>query len=156
MCWSPRAARAVPGASCLFSPPMMATLPLAALGASLGLWAYGTYEPNSPLFGRVIGRGPGAGRVAYLTFDDGPNPGATEPILDTLAGLGVPAGFFMDRLRGTRVRSVIEGEIGHPSRTGAATDHAPEERAIGLVSAVGPEAEGGTKGGERQGRHHGG
>jgi len=74
---------------------MMATLPLAALGASLGLWAYGTYEPNSPLFGRVIGRGPGAGRVAYLTFDDGPNPGATEPILDTLAGLGVPAGFFM-------------------------------------------------------------
>src|SRR5438128_1125045 len=95
MCWSPRAARAVPGASCLFSPPMMATLPLAALGASLGLWAYGTYEPNSPLFGRVIGRGPGAGRVAYLTFDDGPNPGATEPILDTLAGLGVPAGFFM-------------------------------------------------------------
>src|SRR5438034_8726780 len=95
MCWSPRAARAVPGASCLFSPPMMATLPLAALCASLGPWAYGTYEPNSPLFGRVIGRGPGAGRVAYLTFDDGPNPGATEPILDTLAGLGVPAGFFM-------------------------------------------------------------
>jgi len=74
---------------------MMAALPLAALGASLGVWAYGTYEPNSPLFGRVIGRGPGAGRVAYLTFDDGPNPGATEPILDTLAGLGVPAGFFM-------------------------------------------------------------
>ncbi len=74
---------------------MMAALPLAALGASLGVWAYGTYEPNSPLFGRVIGRGPGAGRVAYLTFDDGPNPGATEPILDTLAGLGVPASFFM-------------------------------------------------------------
>jgi len=74
---------------------MMAALPLAALGASLGVWAYGTYEPNSPLFGRVIGRGPVAGRVAYLTFDDGPNPGATEPILDTLAGLGVPAGFFM-------------------------------------------------------------
>src|SRR5256886_6692896 len=34
-----------------------------------------------------------------------------------------------DRLRGTRVRSVVEGEIGHPSRAGAATDHAPEERA---------------------------
>src|SRR5438093_986777 len=156
MCWSPRAARAVPGASCLFSPPMMATLPLAALGASLGLWAYGTYEPNSPLFGRVIGRGPGAGRVAYLTFDDGPNPGATEPIHEE-AGRHAQAGQRVeDRLRGTRVRSVVEGEIGHPSRTGAATDHAPEERAIGLVSAVGPEAEGGTKGGERQGRHHGG
>src|ERR1051325_7873142 len=32
------------------------TLPLTALGAALGAWAYGTYEPNSPLFGRVIGR----------------------------------------------------------------------------------------------------
>src|SRR5438093_6839471 len=95
MCWSPRAARAVPGASCLFSPPMMATLPLAALGASLGAWAYGTYEPNSPLFGRVVGRGPTGERVAYLTFDDGPNPGATEPILETLAAWHVPAAFFL-------------------------------------------------------------
>ena len=75
---------------------MVPTLPLAALGASLAVWAYGTYEPNSPLFGRVVGRGPrGVQRVAYLTFDDGPNPGATEPILDTLAGLDVAAGFFM-------------------------------------------------------------
>src|SRR5437867_5308000 len=92
MCRGPRAAyRAVPGASCFIS--SILALPLSA--AALGAWAYGTYEPNSPLFGRVIGRGPGAGRVAYLTFDDGPNPGATEPIIDTFAGLGVPAGFFL-------------------------------------------------------------
>ncbi len=71
----------------------MLTLPLAA--AALGAWAYGTYEPNSPLFGRAIGRGSRAGRVAYLTFDDGPNPGATEPILHTLETEGVPAAFFM-------------------------------------------------------------
>src|SRR5256886_16153321 len=91
------------------------TLPLTALGAALGggAWAYGTYEPNSPLFGRVIGRGPGAGRVAYLTFDDGPNPGATEPILDTLAGLGVPAGFFMV---GEHVRSE-ERRVGKECRS---------------------------------------
>ena len=70
-------------------------LPLAATGAVLGAWAYGTYEPNSPLFGRAIGRGSRAKRVAYLTFDDGPNPGATEPILEALAAHRVPAAFFM-------------------------------------------------------------
>src|SRR6059058_312820 len=73
------------------------TLPLTALGAALGggAWAYGTYEPNSPLFGRVSGRGSRAGRVVYLTFDDGPNPRATEPILQTLAAEGIPAAFFL-------------------------------------------------------------
>jgi len=70
-------------------------LPLAATGAGLGAWAYGTYEPNSPLFGRVVGRGPTRERVVYLTFDDGPNPGATDPILETLAASEVPAAFFL-------------------------------------------------------------
>src|SRR2546426_4743021 len=70
-------------------------LPLAAAGAALGAWAYGTYEPNSPLFGRAVGRGRTGERVAYLTFDDGPNPGATEPILETLAAWDVPAAFFL-------------------------------------------------------------
>lgn len=73
---------------------MTLVLPIAA-GAALGAWAYGTYEPNSPLFGRAIGRGPRAGRVAYLTFDDGPNLTATEPILETLGLANVPAAFFM-------------------------------------------------------------
>src|SRR3989442_15464452 len=70
-------------------------IPLAAAGAALGAWAYGIYEPNSPLFGRAVGRGPTGERVAYLTFDDGPNPGATEPILETLAASDVPAAFFL-------------------------------------------------------------
>ncbi len=70
-------------------------LPLAAASAALAAWAYGTYEPNSPLFGRAIGRGSRAKRVAYLTFDDGPNPSATESILETLAAHRVPAAFFM-------------------------------------------------------------
>jgi peptidoglycan/xylan/chitin deacetylase (PgdA/CDA1 family) len=69
--------------------------PFVAAGAALGAWAYGTYEPNSPLFGPAIGRGSRAGRIAYLTFDDGPNTGATEPILETLAAHQVPAAFFM-------------------------------------------------------------
>src|SRR5437016_9808930 len=72
-------------------------IPIAATAgaAALGAWAYGTYEPNSPLFGRAVGRGPTRERVAYLTFDDGPNPGATGAILDALAVEGVPAAFFM-------------------------------------------------------------
>ena len=74
---------------------MTLTVPLATLGAAVGVWAYGTYEPNSPLFGRAVGRGSRTERVAYLTFDDGPNPRATEPILETLAAAGVPAAFFL-------------------------------------------------------------
>ena len=73
----------------------MAWPPFVAAGAALGAWAYGTYEPNSPLFGPAIGRGSRGGRIAYLTFDDGPNTGATEPILETLAAHQVPAAFFM-------------------------------------------------------------
>src|SRR2546430_10192142 len=57
-------------------PPRSTLFPYTTLfrsAAALGAWAYGTYEPNSPLFGRAIGRGSRSGRVAYLTFDDGPN-----------------------------------------------------------------------------------
>ncbi|OLC76432.1 MAG: hypothetical protein AUH78_06755 [Gemmatimonadetes bacterium 13_1_40CM_4_69_8] len=61
-------------------------------GAALGALATGVYYPNSRLFGRAIGWGSGG---LYLTFDDGPNPVATEAILDTLAAAGVPAAFFM-------------------------------------------------------------
>ncbi len=63
----------------------------AALGA--GLW--GTYVVNSRLFGRVVGRASPDRPYLYLTFDDGPNAEATPRILETLAGAGVPAAFFM-------------------------------------------------------------
>lgn len=63
--------------------------------AAAGTLALGTYYPNARVFGPVIGRGPRRGGALYLTFDDGPNPGATEPILETLARAQVPAAFFM-------------------------------------------------------------
>jgi peptidoglycan/xylan/chitin deacetylase (PgdA/CDA1 family) len=68
----------------------------AAVGAGLvaGTMAWGSYAPNSRLFGRVVGRGPRE-RVAYLTFDDGPNPGTTERVLEILDREQVPATFFM-------------------------------------------------------------
>jgi peptidoglycan/xylan/chitin deacetylase (PgdA/CDA1 family) len=42
----------------------------------------------------VTGRGPRR-RELYLTFDDGPNPGATPLVLETLARESVPAAFFL-------------------------------------------------------------
>jgi peptidoglycan/xylan/chitin deacetylase (PgdA/CDA1 family) len=46
------------------------------------------------VFGPVIGRGPPE-PVAFLTFDDGPNPRVTERILEVLQRDGTPATFFM-------------------------------------------------------------
>ena len=75
-------------------------IPVGALGALGGLAAaaagiHGAFHRNSPFFGRVLTRLPGPGRRVALTFDDGPNPGATAAILDTLARTGTPATFFV-------------------------------------------------------------
>lgn len=68
---------------------------LAAAGtAGLATLLWGAYDPNSSLFGRVVAHGPRGERQLYLTFDDGPNPGATDSILATLAAERVPAAFF--------------------------------------------------------------
>jgi len=68
---------------------------VAGAGAALGALTAGTYYPNAPLFGPVIGRGPRRRRELYLTFDDGPNPSATGAVLETLERYGVPAAFFV-------------------------------------------------------------
>src|SRR5205814_6280129 len=86
---------------------MLIPIAATASAAALGAWAYGTYEPNGSLFGRAVGRGPTRERVAYLTFDDGPNPGATGAILDSLAVEGVHAAVFM----GARERGRVAGAV---------------------------------------------
>src|SRR5690349_19551357 len=68
---------------------------VAAAAASAGLLATAVYYPNCPIFGPVIGGGPRTDRSAFLTFDDGPNPDATDSILETLDRYDVPATFFM-------------------------------------------------------------
>ena len=45
-------------------------------------------------FPRYTWRGPAAGRVLYLTFDDGPVPEATPWVLDTLRAYGARGTFF--------------------------------------------------------------
>jgi peptidoglycan/xylan/chitin deacetylase (PgdA/CDA1 family) len=66
----------------------------AGVAGAAGLLTYGALEPSNRLFGPVTSRGP-KGWSVYLTFDDGPNEGATPAILDTLAKAGVPATFFL-------------------------------------------------------------
>jgi peptidoglycan-N-acetylglucosamine deacetylase len=87
-----------------------------ALAVATGMW--GAYAPNSRLFGPVTGRGPRQ-RVAFLTFDDGPNPGVTERVLEVLERAAVPATFFMvgkhvDRYPDTAIAVARAGhEIGN-------------------------------------------
>lgn len=69
--------------------------PLLAAGAAIGTIGWGAFDPRSRLFGPVVARGSRQRRALYLTFDDGPRPSATEPILETLALAGIPAAFFL-------------------------------------------------------------
>lgn len=71
---------------------------LEGLGAGavlLGGAAHGAFHRNSPIFGRPITRLDAYGKAVALTFDDGPNPDSTPPILDALADRGVRATFFI-------------------------------------------------------------
>lgn len=66
------------------------------VGAALvGGAAHGAFYRNSPIFGRPITRLRADARAVALTFDDGPNPQATAPILEALAARGVKATFFV-------------------------------------------------------------
>jgi peptidoglycan/xylan/chitin deacetylase (PgdA/CDA1 family) len=61
-----------------------------------GAAAWGTFAPASRLWGPVISRGTADGPSGVaLTFDDGPLPGATDPILDALGETNVKAAFFV-------------------------------------------------------------
>jgi peptidoglycan-N-acetylglucosamine deacetylase len=59
------------------------------------VWAWASFTPNSPLFGKVLtGRGTNE-RVLALTFDDGPSSEWTPRVLDALRASGVRATFFV-------------------------------------------------------------
>lgn len=67
---------------------------VAGLGLAAGGCAYAALWPASQLFGSTLIAPPRPGELA-LTFDDGPNPAWTPRLLDTLAGHGVHATFFL-------------------------------------------------------------
>ena len=83
---------------------------------SAGALAWGAFERNSPLFGRVQDRLPADDPIVALTFDDGPNPEATPAILDALGAAGVHATFFVlgrhaDRWPDLVARTAREGHV---------------------------------------------
>ena len=99
------------------TPELAATAAAAAGGATL---ARGTLSPNSRIFGPVVGRGP-RDRAIYLTFDDGPNPVATERIVRVLERERLPATFFMVGLHAEQfpdiARRVAAGGFGIGNHT---------------------------------------
>ena len=86
---------------------MIGTIASAAV-VSVGALAWGAFERNSPLFGRVQRRLPGDEPVAALTFDDGPNPEATPAVLDALGAEGVSATFFVLGRHADRWPAIVE------------------------------------------------
>jgi peptidoglycan/xylan/chitin deacetylase (PgdA/CDA1 family) len=74
---------------------VLSVLTLAAVIGLLYLLCYGGFEgPIDWLMGTDTHGDRDQPRIA-LTFDDGPHPVHTPPLLDTLAELGVPATFFV-------------------------------------------------------------
>lgn len=71
-----------------------ATVALAAAGLLAGGAAYAALYPTSQIFGKVVVAGRDPNEIA-LTYDDGPNPAATERLLEVLARHEVRATFFL-------------------------------------------------------------
>lgn len=75
-------------------PIVEAAAALAAAGLVVGGCAYAALWPPSQLFGKVLVAGRDPNEIA-LTYDDGPNPAATERLLEVLARHEVHATFFL-------------------------------------------------------------
>ena len=97
----------------------MSGLPVVAVGAATAAClAHGAFYRNSRVFGSVLGALPGEGRRVALTFDDGPNPGATPLVLDTLAREKVPAAFFVLGKAAERWPELVRRAASHDHQIG--------------------------------------
>lgn len=72
---------------------MIGAIAMAAAAGAAG-YTYAAMAPGSQLFGRTIVAGRDPNEFA-LTFDDGPNDGHTQRLLEALAGHNVRATFFV-------------------------------------------------------------
>jgi len=75
-------------------PPSTPIALAAALAATGGALAYSALSPQSQSFGATLIAPRRANQIA-LTYDDGPNPAATERLLEVLASHSVRATFFL-------------------------------------------------------------
>ena len=91
----------------------------AVMLAASGLLLAGAFDRRSPVFGKILWRGPSGLRALAITFDDGPNEPYTSRVLDILKELDVTAAFFMigenvEAFPGAARRAAAEGhEIGN-------------------------------------------
>lgn len=67
----------------------------AAVAAGVGALSWIVFHPNSSLWAKTRWRAPRETDAVALTFDDGPDPGATLEIARILADKDVPAAFFV-------------------------------------------------------------
>ena len=74
---------------------VVAVVAVAAMAGWAGfmLWE-GANSPRARWFGSLVSHGPRTGDRVAITFDDGPNAGATLPIVETLDARGLKATFF--------------------------------------------------------------
>jgi peptidoglycan-N-acetylglucosamine deacetylase len=73
---------------------MIGPIAVATAAAGVAGYTYAAMAPGSQLFGRTIVAGADPNEFA-LTFDDGPNDGHTQRLLDVLAEYEVRATFFL-------------------------------------------------------------
>ena len=73
--------------------PWLVIHPVGITASAVMLW--GTFVPQSRLWGNVVSRGDARSAAVALTFDDGPTPGPTERVLDMLGEAGAKAAFFV-------------------------------------------------------------
>jgi peptidoglycan-N-acetylglucosamine deacetylase len=64
------------------------------IAAAAGAAIYAGQYPTAQIYGSTICRNPGSGRRIALTYDDGPNPVHTPPLLSLLDRFGAKATFF--------------------------------------------------------------
>ncbi len=75
-----------------------ATAAIGAAGVAMAAAGTAIFQgqyPTAQLYGRTIHREPAAGRRIALTYDDGPNPAWTPPLLDLLDEHDAKATFFL-------------------------------------------------------------
>lgn len=83
---------------------------------------------------RVLASRPRADRMLYLTFDDGPNPEHTPPLLDLLAGHGIRATFFLIGERAGRHPEIVRRIVAGGHRLGNHSWSHPDFDGIGAAA----------------------
>jgi peptidoglycan/xylan/chitin deacetylase (PgdA/CDA1 family) len=80
----------------------------------------------------VVCRAPAAGQALYLTFDDGPHPDHTAPVLDALARHAAQATFFLIGDQARRFPDLVRRIVAAGHTVGNHSNTHPEFRALPL------------------------